>query len=508
MNAPATQAQKERMVSYWRLIGTCFGQDELSKNFQDQVTEIVRREELPLALLDAEMGIEVLKKRNPALKSHFDEITRVMTPPPETGAETETETETEAATGTGAAADDEAGEAGASFQKQPASAAAEGDVPPPGTARTLVFSKLILNVFGPNVRTPQCSAQQYTQWLKDVAEMEQCFGYAPGALRGAGGGTGAGGMGGGIGPGGGAGGNRELIDDMQLRAELQAMESDIIGRMDLLEVLSQDGLAASLQPTAALAEQLMHLKGKLSGKALVHARALMRRYVEDLAAVLKKQVLSTSTGKIDRSVPPKRVFRNLDIKRTVWKNLPNYNPADGRLYVDALHYRHTASRELNNYMIVVVDQSGSMLSAMTQCAILASIFSTLPRVKVTLIAFDTAVIDLTPWVSDPFEALMRTNLGGGNDGPLAMVEARAHIADARRTTMVWISDFYERRELMPMIRAVKESGVQFLPVASVSGSGYYSMDGWFKDELKKIGCPVLTGNIKKLIVELKKHLCR
>jgi hypothetical protein len=59
---------------------------------------------------------------------------------------------------------------------------------------------------------------------------------------------------------------------------------------------------------------------------------------------------------------------------------------------------------------------------------------------------------------------------------------------------------------MPMIAAVKQSGVQFLPVASVSGAGHYSLDGWFKEELKKIGCPVLTGNIKKLIVELKKQL--
>ena len=80
-----------------------------------------------------------------------------------------------------------------------------------------------------------------------------------------------------------------MIDDMQLRAELQAMESDIIGRMDLLEVLSQDGLAANLQPNAALAEQLMHLKGKLSGKALENARSLIRRYVDALAAVLRDE---------------------------------------------------------------------------------------------------------------------------------------------------------------------------------------------------------------------------
>lgn len=472
--SPLSAAQKERMASYWRLIGVCFGQDELAKGFHEQVAGIVRREDLPPALLDAQMSIEILQKRHPKLMPHFDEIGKLTAPE-----------------------DDMPEEAS---PLDPASIS---------TARTLVFSKLVLNVFGPNVRTPQCTAQQYTQWLKDVEALEQCFGYAPGSLRGTGSAAGGGGGGsGGIGVGGGRGGNRELIDDTQLRSELQAMESDIIQRMDLLEVLSQDGLAANLQPTAAVVEQLMHLKGKLTGKALGHARSLIRRHVDALAAVLRKQVLSTSTGRIDRSLPPKRVFRNLDIKRTIWKNLPNYNPGDGKLYVDSLHYRHTAQKELNNYMIVVVDQSGSMLSAMTQCAILASIFATLPRIKVTLIAFDTSVIDLTPWVHDPFEALMRTNLGGGNDGPLAMVEARAHIADARRTTMVWISDFYERRELMPMIRSVKESGVQFLPVASVSGTGYYSMDGWFRDELKKIGCPVLTGNIKKLIAELKKHLCR
>ena len=483
--------QKERMVSYWRLIGACFGQDELVKSFQDQVAEIVRREDLPPALLDTGMSLEVLQKRNPQLRAHFEEITRVVTPPPPEAGAPE-------------AADAEKPDASA-MNSVPAAA------PAISTARTLVFSKLLLNVFGPNVRTPQCSAQQYTQWLKDVETLEQTFGYAPGSLRGPGGGGGGRGGaavgGGGGGPGSGPG-NRELIDDQQLRAELQAMESDIIGRMDLLETLSQDGLAANLQPSAALAEQLMHLKGKLTGRALENARSLIRRYVDALAAVLRKQVVSGSTGRIDRSVPPRRIFRNLDLKRTVWINLPNYNPADGKLYVDGLHYRHTAQKELNNYMIVVVDQSGSMLSAMTQCAILASIFSTLPRIKVTLIAYDTSVIDLTPWVHDPFKALMRTNLGGGTDGPVAMVEARQHIADARRTTMVWISDFYDRRELMPMIRAVKESGVQFLPVASVSGTGYFALDGWFKEELKKIGCPVLTGNIKKLIAELKNHLCR
>ena len=225
--------------------------------------------------------------------------------------------------------------------------------------------------------------------------------------------------------------------------------------------------------------------------------------------MLKKQVFSGKSGEIDRSVPPKRVYRNLDLKRTVWKNLHHFNPEDGRLYVDQLFYRHTAQKTMNKYLIVVVDQSGSMVSAMVQCAILASIFATLPRVVVSLVAFDTNVIDLTPWAADPFESLMRTNLGGGNDGPRAMEMPRSLVVEPRRTTMVWISDFYEfqnDRPLFEMIKAVKQSGVQFIPVGSVSGKGYFSVNEWFRGRLAEIGLPVLTGNIKKLIRELRKQL--
>jgi hypothetical protein len=146
---------------------------------------------------------------------------------------------------------------------------------------------------------------------------------------------------------------------------------------------------------------------------------------------------------------------------------------------------------------------------MVQCAILASIFATLPRVKVDLIAFDTNVIDLTPWVEDPFETLMRTNLGGGNDGPKAMREALEHVIDPRKTTLVWISDFYEFQNDKPLfeqIKAVKEMGIHFIPVGSVSGAGYFSVNEWFRKQLKGIGLPVLTGNIKKLIAELKGRL--
>ncbi|MDT5024206.1 MAG: hypothetical protein QOE61_632 [Micromonosporaceae bacterium] len=117
-----------------------------------------------------------------------------------------------------------------------------------------------------------------------------------------------------------------------------------------------------------------------------HAKRLIRRFVDEVAEVLRTQVQQTNTGTVDQSVPPKRVFRNLDLQRTIWKNLTNWNSEDERLYVDRLFYRQTAKRTTPARLIVVVDQSGSMVDSMVNCTILASVFAGLPKVDVHLIA--------------------------------------------------------------------------------------------------------------------------
>ncbi len=460
----------QRQVLFWRLIAATAGLADPGSSFETMAAALADQLNLPPAILDPSIGVDVLLHRYPQLQPHFDSIRDEFQPGDET------------------------------LETNPAT-------DPIDLHRTFAYSKLLLNVFGPNTRSPSCSAGQYNQWCEDVAALESYLGHSPGSLRP--GGVSEAGNPVMAGSGAGVRGHLPQVDDRQLRDELVAMESDLIKRMDLREVLKDDRLAAKLSPTLPLVEQLLRDKSNLSGPALANARKLIRKYVDDLAAVLKKQVFSTKSGEIDRSVPPRRVFRNLDLKRTIWKNLPNYNPDDGRLYVDQLYYRQTAQKSLNKYLIVVVDQSGSMVAAMVQCAILASIFATLPRVVVSLVAFDTSVVDLTPWAADPFESLMRTELGGGNDGPLAMTYARSLITDPRRTTMVWISDFFEfhnDRPLFEMIKTVKQSGVHFIPVGSVSGTGYFNINEWFRKQLKSIGLPVLTGNIKKLIVELKKQL--
>ncbi|MBB2911059.1 hypothetical protein FHS43_002324 [Streptosporangium becharense] len=359
-----------------------------------------------------------------------------------------------------------------------------GDAPP-GEAevrRAALVSKLLLNVFATG--SGDVTATDLARWKQDAGWLEQALGAEPGRLHTQPGGS-------------------------ELAGVLTGLEGDLVRRMRLREVLADPALARQLTPSMSLIEQLLRDKANLSGVALANAKALIRRFVDEVAEVLRTQVEQTSVGAVDRSVPPKRVFRNLDLDRTIWKNLTNWSPDDQRLYVDRLYYRHTARKTTPSRLIVVVDQSGSMVDSMVNCTILASIFAGLPKVDVHLIAYDTRALDLTPWVHDPFEVLLRTNLGGGNDGPVAMALARPKITEPRNTVMVWISDFYEFDRSQPLfdgIQAVHRSGVRFIPVGSVNSSGHQSVNPWFRQRFKDLGTPVISGHIRKLVFELKSFL--
>lgn len=475
-------APNRRMYIYWRTLARALAEGDAADAFEPATRELAAALDLPGLILEERASLDQVLARHPELAAELD----ALIPSGETPT-------------------DDA-----------------------SVRRALLYSKVLVSVFG-SMGPGAITAAQYSEWIKDCGHFERVMGFGPGELR----------SGRGVSAGTSAGmpsmgrdtkatgvapeiteqdvaqavaeieRGRGLMSAPEIQASLSGMEKGLIKRMALREVLADPELAAKLTPSMALVEQLLRDKDNLSGLALTNARRIIRRYVDELGDVLRRQVASSPKGSPDRSVPPKRVFRNLDIWRTVWKNLTNWDPQSRRLYVDRMYYRHRATKQNQTRLIVVVDQSGSMVDAMVNCTILASIFAGLPKVDARLVAFDTEVLDLTPWIHDPFEVLLRTNLGGGNDGPKAMQLACTKIADPRNTVMVWISDFYEfdnDRPLMKMIEAVHQSGVTFIPVGSVSSSGYFNVNPWFRQELKKLGTPLLSGSLKTLIKELRTAL--
>lgn len=460
-------AENRREVLYWRLLARLFGHEEEAA-LESVSVAVVEDIGLPVALLDPQVSIDSIVQRHPELAA---ELYGLMTQEPDPEGTRDRDAE---------------------------------------VRRAALVSKVLLNVF--DTGSGAVTARQLARWQSDAGWLEAALGCQPGGLRG-----GRGGQGGGPGVSPlGTGGSGTSPDLRQLipvigpviGPELGAIEANLVKRMHLREVLADPNLAAQLTPSMSLIEQLLRDKNNLSGVALANAKSLIRRFVDEVAEVLRTQVEKASAGTLDRSIPPKRVFRNLDLDRTIWKNLTNWSPEEERLYVDRLYYRHTARKTTPKRLIVVVDQSGSMVPAMVNCTILASIFAGLPKVDAHLIAYDTRALDLTPWVHDPFETLLRTNLGGGTDGTVAMTLVQPIIAEPRNTVVVWISDFYESRveELFASMAAIHRSGAKFIPVGSVNSSGSGSVSPWFKERFKDQGTPVISGHIRKLVRELKTFL--
>ncbi|AKT43092.1 vWA domain-containing protein [Chondromyces crocatus] len=516
---------KARQALYWRLLGGIFDQGEVAPNLEDLARGLADQTDVPTAILDPEMSVDMFVQRFPALKPDFERpLPGFETPTDEDddGSDGDDEDDAKEATSTDdedgddsddsdddssdddSSDDDDSDAPDDTTSAKPARPGAPQPSPEPrdlhGTVkRTLVTSKLLLNAFGPNTQNPKVSATQYNQWTKDVGWLERCLGLTPGSLRGQA--RSAGSVGAGAGE-----ATRPPIGDDELRAGLQSIEADMIHRMDLREVLADRALAEKLTPSMALVEQLLWDKDNLSKEALANAKRLIKKYVDELAQVLKLQVRKAITKTRDDSVPPRRIFRNLDLKRTVWKNLTNWDPERRKLYVDRLYYVSTAKKSLPTKLIILVDQSGSMTAAMVQTTILASIFAGLPNVIVHLFAYDTRVIDLTPWVDDPVETLLRTKLGGGTTMRVALDAAEPLIDSPANTAVVVISDYYDWSDFFSVLRRWKESGVRLIPVGSLQSSGYFSVDAGYRERFKELGTPILNGSPKKLIEQIKKLL--
>ncbi|MCP4662255.1 MAG: VWA containing CoxE family protein, partial [bacterium] len=159
--------------------------------------------------------------------------------------------------------------------------------------RNLIFCKTVLNVFAIG-DGGVVSAAQYNQWLQDVERFEQACGSTPGGLHGEGGEPIPADYQHGMGVSGGTGGapevttgdveyaldeiskQRGLMSRPEIRASLAGMEQNLVDRMALREILKDRKLAEKLTPSAALVEQLLRQKGKLSGAALANAKVLIR----------------------------------------------------------------------------------------------------------------------------------------------------------------------------------------------------------------------------------------
>ena len=145
------------------------------------------------------------------------------------------------------------------------------------------------------------------------------------------------------------------------------------------------------------------------------------------------------------------------------------------------------------HLILLIDQSGSMVDSVIHSAVMAACLWNLPGMQTRLVAFDTSVVDLTQDVADPVELLMKVQLGGGTDIARAIAYAQSCVANPARTMIVLVSDFYEggdAGELVRRVQALVQSGCRVLGLAALDAQAQPNYDRETAARLVKVGAQV------------------
>ena len=283
---------------------------------------------------------------------------------------------------------------------------------------------------------------------------------------------------------------------------VERMESDALQRYGILEVVTRPEALANVTPSLSLAEAILRCKSRMDTKVLEAARMLVSKVVEELKEKLCDEIehrLGATPYRHRRS--RFRVAKNLDALRTIRKNLQNYDRDRRQLVIEKPEFFARVRRFGPRYqVIIVVDQSGSMARNIIHAAIVASVLWKLPSTKAHLVVYDTEVVDLTPFVDDPVELLMRVQLGGGTNGAKALQYASQLVDIPHRTILLWITDFEDDAgALAREVRALAGEGVIVFGAASLDDQVQGAYDHGVAQAVADAGAHVAATTPSKLV---------
>ncbi|MFX1316235.1 MAG: VWA domain-containing protein [Promethearchaeota archaeon] len=289
----------------------------------------------------------------------------------------------------------------------------------------------------------------------------------------------------------------------------QVLEKDLVERSDLKDIIRNPELFEKVEPNLEMVKTILSLKDMLPENIKSVARKIVKKVVEDLKGKFKSEVEKHLIGAIKRDThTPIKVFRNIDWKQSIRRNLKHYNPIVKKLIMAEPRFFSAEKRKKPWQIVVLVDESGSMTDSVIYSVVMASIFATLPSVHTNLLIFDTQVVDLSKKVDDPVDVLMSVQLGGGTDITKAIRYGQTLIKNPKKALMVIISDFYEGRpynDLTNALKQVLEGQTKILGIASLGSNSEPMYDRNYAREMNKMGIDVLACtpiNLPKIIAHL------
>ncbi|MEM8620886.1 MAG: VWA domain-containing protein [Actinomycetota bacterium] len=277
---------------------------------------------------------------------------------------------------------------------------------------------------------------------------------------------------------------------------VQVLQRDAIDRLDLRELLLEPELLSSVEPDLHLVTLLVELNRSLPDET----RATAQRVIADVLAAVERELAEPTRaavrGALARSARTRRPRPgDVDWDRTIAANLRHWLPEQRTIVPERLVGYARRRRGIARDVVIAVDQSGSMADSVVYASLFAGVLAQLPALRTHLVAFDTAITDLTTYLHDPVEVLFGVQLGGGTDIAAALGYCQRLIEAPQRCVLFLVSDLFEGGDealLLSRARALMASGVELVVLLALSDEGTPAHDAHNAEALRQLGATVMA----------------
>lgn len=225
---------------------------------------------------------------------------------------------------------------------------------------------------------------------------------------------------------------------------IERLESDAVLRYGIEDVVTNLDVLERMQPSESLLRAVLHTKHLMNPEVLAAARRIVRQVVEEIMARLAKEVRQAFLVSAIAVAAHLFHWRETLISKVLCAPTCNTGTRNTASCISNPRFNSRIKRQSEQWQLVLlVDQSGSMVDSVIHSAVMAACLWQLPGIRTHLVAFDTSVVDLTADVADPVELLMKVQLGGGTNIASAVEYGRQLIEQPAKSVIILVSDFYE-----------------------------------------------------------------
>jgi hypothetical protein len=275
---------------------------------------------------------------------------------------------------------------------------------------------------------------------------------------------------------------------------VSVIQSDAIERKGLKQLLFEPETLRNVKPDITMVSTLLALKGQIPEKSKQAARELVGAVVDEIMKRMERDLMRAVTGALNKKAHSLLSnFSATDWKRTINRNLKNFDTETKRLIPEKFYFFERNKRQKAWTVILDIDQSGSMADSIIYASVMGAIFAGMPVLDTHVVVFDTEVVDLTKLCrNDPVDMLFGVQLGGGTDINKSVSYCKELIIDPRKTLFILISDLYEGGVEAGLLRRLEEmhaNGVKVIVLLSLSDRGKPAYNEPLSKKISKLSIP-------------------